>query len=150
MCLAGFFQHADVRLLQAFKMNSFVKIVKDIESVIFSKKLWHVWQSPEFVSGSTNLLIRPIVAFNIVHNSFFSELLFVFLLIILFTFFTFIYFQHIFFHWQKVSLYNKIPLLIVSKGCLGKQFTNRFLGTSSTNGSLENVLCSKRILIIVQ
>ena len=85
MCLAGFFQHADVRLLQAFKINSFVKIVKDDESLIFSKKFWRVWQSPEFVSGSTNLLIRPIVAFNIEHNSFFSELLFVFLLIILFT-----------------------------------------------------------------
>ena len=39
---------------------------------------------------------------------------------------------------------------LVSKNCLGKQFTNKFLGTSETNRSLKNVLCSKSILIIVQ
>ena len=43
---------------------------------------------------------------------------------------------------EKVSLYNKIPLLIVSKNCLGKQFTKKFLGTCTTNGSLKIVLCS--------
>ena len=57
-------------------------------------------------------------------------------------FFTFISLLHILFHQQKVSLYNKIPLLIVSKNCLGKQFTKKFLGTCTTNGSLKIVLCS--------
>ena len=51
---------------------------------------------------------------------------------------------------QKLPLYNKIPLLIVSKNCLGKKFTNKFLGTSSASGGLKNVVCSKSILIIVQ
>ena len=61
-------------------------------------------------------------------------------------FFTFLSLLDILFHWQKVSLYKKIPLYIVSKNCLGKQFSNKFLWTSSTNGSLKNVLCSKSIL----
>ena len=56
-----------------------------------------------------------------------------------------VYIQHILFHQQKVSVNNKILILIVSKKCLGKQFTDKFLGTSSTNGSLKNVLCSKSI-----
>ena len=34
---------------------------------------------------------------------------------------------------EKVSLYNKIPLLIVSKNCLGKQFTKTILGTCSNS-----------------
>ena len=45
---------------------------------------------------------------------------------------------------------DKISLFIVTKNCLGKQFTSKFLGTSSTNGSLKNVLCSKSILITMQ
>ena len=44
------------------------------------------------------------------------------------------------FHQRKVLLYNKISLLIVSKNCLGIQFTNKFLGTSSTNVSSKNVM----------
>ena len=50
---------------------------------------------------------------------------------------------------KKISLYNKIPLFILSTNCLGKQFIQTFLGTSSNNGSLKNVLCSKRISIIL-
>ena len=63
-----------------------------------------------------------------------------------------------FLHVYKLTTYlvslsknpNKISLFLVSKNCLDKQFTSKFLGTFSTNGSLENVLCSKSILIIVQ
>ena len=62
--------------------------------------------------------------------------------------FKFLSLIHILFQYQKVSFY-KIPLLIVSKNCIGKQFTYKFLGVSSTNGSMKNVLYSKSILIIV-
>ena len=54
-----------------------------------------------------------------------------------------------------VLLSKSFPLqenkpFLVSKNCLGKQFTYKFLGTSSVNESFKNVLCSKSILIIVQ
>ena len=38
---------------------------------------------------------------------------------------------------KKVSLYNKIPLFIVSTNCSGKQFTNKFLLTSSNQRKFE-------------
>ena len=49
----------------------------------------------------------------------------------------------------KNPCYNKVPPFIVSKNCLGKQFTWKYLGTSSINGILKNVPCSKGTLIIV-
>ena len=49
-----------------------------------------------------------------------------------------------------LPLLKKTNTFIVSKICLCKQFTGKFLGVTSTNGSLKNVIFSKSILIIVQ